>query len=188
VIVVNDLGYTSKMSTKTAAIAVTTILTTKPMKPKFRYLSAWFCPYAHRATIALEYHQAHVDYVWVEALGWYQKTTKETKNDTDTNTNVDNNAPTTATAAATLNTPTPVNNNNNSSSNDNKDDDNTEWYYHWKAEELKRVNPSALVPTLVPIIRTPKAASSTTTTAEKTIAVEEKDEEMVEIVDESKAV
>lgn len=26
-----------------------------------------------------------------------------------------------------------------------------EWYYHWKADELKRVNPSALVPTLIPI-------------------------------------
>jgi glutathione S-transferase len=27
-----------------------------------------------------------------------------------------------------------------------------EWYYHWKADELKRVNPSALVPTLMPIL------------------------------------
>jgi len=27
-----------------------------------------------------------------------------------------------------------------------------EWYYHWKADELKRVNPSALVPTLIPLI------------------------------------
>jgi glutathione S-transferase len=26
-----------------------------------------------------------------------------------------------------------------------------EWYYHWKADELVRVNPSALVPTLIPI-------------------------------------
>lgn len=26
-----------------------------------------------------------------------------------------------------------------------------EWYYHWKADELKRVNPSALVPTLIPV-------------------------------------
>ena len=24
-------------------------------------------------------------------------------------------------------------------------------WYHWKADELKRVNPSALVPTLIPI-------------------------------------
>lgn len=26
-----------------------------------------------------------------------------------------------------------------------------EWFYHWKADELKRVNPSALVPTLIPV-------------------------------------
>ena len=26
-----------------------------------------------------------------------------------------------------------------------------EWWYHWKAEELKRTNPSGLVPTLIPI-------------------------------------
>ena len=26
-----------------------------------------------------------------------------------------------------------------------------EWWYHWKAEELKRTSPSALVPTLIPI-------------------------------------
>jgi len=34
--------------------------------PKLRYLSAWFCPYAHRATIALEHHSALIDYEWVE--------------------------------------------------------------------------------------------------------------------------
>ncbi len=34
--------------------------------PKFRYLSAWFCPYAHRATIALEHHAGRIDYEWVE--------------------------------------------------------------------------------------------------------------------------
>ena len=34
--------------------------------PKLRYLSAWFCPYAHRATIALEHHSDFVDYEWVE--------------------------------------------------------------------------------------------------------------------------
>ena len=32
------------------------------------YYSAWFCPFAHRATIALEHHG--IDYEWVEALGW----------------------------------------------------------------------------------------------------------------------
>ena len=108
------------MSTKTAAAvaaATTTAIfqkSTTRTKPKFRYLSAWFCPYAHRATLALEYHQAHIDYEWVEALGWYQKES----------TNADN---------------------------QNDDTDNKEWYYHWKADELKRVNPSALVPTLIPI-------------------------------------
>jgi hypothetical protein len=29
--------------------------------PKLRYLSAWFCPYAHRATLALEHHQGRVE-------------------------------------------------------------------------------------------------------------------------------
>jgi glutathione S-transferase len=93
-------------------------------KPKFRYLSAWFCPYAHRATIALEYHHDRIDYEWVEALGWYQKDTDETT--------------TTTATTATTNTTTAT--------------ENKEWYYHWKADELKRVNPSALVPTLIPIV------------------------------------
>jgi hypothetical protein len=26
-----------------------------------------------------------------------------------------------------------------------------EWWYHWKADELRRSNPSALVPTLIPV-------------------------------------
>lgn len=26
-----------------------------------------------------------------------------------------------------------------------------EWWYHWKADELKRANPSGLVPTLMPM-------------------------------------
>ena len=78
--------------------------------PKFRYLSAWFCPYAHRATLALEHHQGRVEYEWVEALGWYQQ---EDKDQVTGNTH--------------------------------------EWYYHWKADELKSANPSARVPTLIPI-------------------------------------
>jgi len=78
--------------------------------PKFRYLSAWFCPFAHRATLALEHHAGRVDYEWVEALGWEQR--KDEKNVTGTG---------------------------------------KEWWYHWKAEELKRTNPSALVPTLIPV-------------------------------------
>jgi glutathione S-transferase len=78
--------------------------------PKLRYLSAWFCPYAHRATLALEHHAGRVDYEWVEALGWNQQ--KDENNVTGTG---------------------------------------KEWFYHWKADELKRVNPSALVPTLIPV-------------------------------------
>jgi glutathione S-transferase len=41
--------------------------------PKFRYLSAWFCPFAHRCTMALEHHRGRVDYEWVEALGWEKR-------------------------------------------------------------------------------------------------------------------
>jgi len=79
-------------------------------KPAFRYLSAWFCPFAHRATLALEHHSSRVDYEWVEALGWEQREDKNNVTGTG-----------------------------------------KEWWYHWKADELKRVNPSALVPTLIPI-------------------------------------
>jgi glutathione S-transferase len=76
--------------------------------PKLRYLSAWFCPYAHRATIALEHHADRIEYEWIEALGWEQRNSNET-------------------------------------------DTGKEWWYHWKADELKRTNPSALVPTLIPV-------------------------------------
>jgi glutathione S-transferase len=79
--------------------------------PKFRYLSAWFCPFAHRATVALEHHAGRVDYEWIEALGWEQR--KDENNVTGTG---------------------------------------QEWWYHWKADELKRSNPSALVPTLIPVV------------------------------------
>jgi hypothetical protein len=43
------------------------------ISPFFRYLSAWFCPFAHRATIALEHHKNRVSYEWVEALGWEKR-------------------------------------------------------------------------------------------------------------------
>mmetsp|Transcript_23769 Transcript_23769/g.33231 ORF Transcript_23769/g.33231 Transcript_23769/m.33231 type:complete len:302 (+) Transcript_23769:108-1013(+) len=92
--------------TSTAAAS----LLVRSQKPKFRYLSAWFCPFAHRATLALEHHADKVDYEWVEALGWEQR--KDDKNVTGTG---------------------------------------QEWWYHWKADELKRSNPSALVPTLIPL-------------------------------------
>ena len=78
--------------------------------PKFQYLSAWFCPYAHRCSLALEHHQGRVDYEWVEALGWEKQADKE-----------------------------------------NVTGSGHEWWYHWKADVLKRANPSALVPTLIPV-------------------------------------
>ena len=34
------------------------------------YFSAWFCPFAHRATLALEHHSGAVPYKWQESLGW----------------------------------------------------------------------------------------------------------------------
>lgn len=37
------------------------------------YYSAWFCPFAHRATIALEHHADSVSYAWEEALGWEKR-------------------------------------------------------------------------------------------------------------------
>lgn len=97
--------YNMATTAATLAAPSSTIL-----KPTFRYLSAWFCPFAHRATLALEHHASRIDYEWVEALGWHQQADK-----------------------------------------DNVTGTNHEWYYHWKADELKRVNPSALVPTLVPV-------------------------------------
>ena len=45
-----------------------------PIKPAFRYLTAWFCPFAHRATLALEHHAERVNYESIEALGWEQRT------------------------------------------------------------------------------------------------------------------
>jgi len=38
-----------------------------------KYFSAWFCPFAHRATLALEHHADAVPYEWEEALGWEQR-------------------------------------------------------------------------------------------------------------------
>jgi len=37
------------------------------------YYSAWFCPFAHRTTIALEHHADVVPYAWEEALGWEKR-------------------------------------------------------------------------------------------------------------------
>ena len=40
---------------------------------KLKYFSAWFCPFAHRATLALEHHADAVPYTWEESLGWEQR-------------------------------------------------------------------------------------------------------------------
>ncbi len=37
------------------------------------YFSAWFCPFAHRTTLALEHHRDAVPFEWEEALGWEQR-------------------------------------------------------------------------------------------------------------------
>ena len=41
--------------------------------PHLHYFSAWFCPFAHRATLALEHHHGHLTYDWEEALGWEKR-------------------------------------------------------------------------------------------------------------------
>ena len=48
-------------------------IATKAMKPHLYYMSAWFCPFAHRATLALEHHADHVTWEWIEALGWEKR-------------------------------------------------------------------------------------------------------------------
>ncbi len=47
----------------------------KMVGPKrLTYFSAWFCPFAHRCTIALEHHGRDiVDWEWCEALGWEER-------------------------------------------------------------------------------------------------------------------
>lgn len=53
-------------------IRMSSSATTKAPLPLV-YYSAWFCPFAHRATIALEHHSRAVPYRWEEALGWEQR-------------------------------------------------------------------------------------------------------------------
>ena len=47
------------------------------VRAQLRYFSAWFCPFAHRATLALEHHAAEVGYAWEEALGWERRPSKD---------------------------------------------------------------------------------------------------------------
>jgi glutathione S-transferase len=112
------------MTTAAAAAAA------KIIKPKFRYLSAWFCPFAHRATLALSHHRDRIEYEWIEALGWKEGNSHPPDQD---------------------NTVTPNNSIHTPAEHSSTTKQPQYWYYHWKAEELKRVNPSALVPTLIPI-------------------------------------
>jgi glutathione S-transferase len=63
-----------------------------------------------------------------------------------------------------------------------------EWYYHWKADELKRVNPSALVPTLIPLVLTTTTMDGTTTTTTAATAAATHTDAIIETPDESKAV
>jgi glutathione S-transferase len=53
--------------------SVARAMSTMPKKPHLYYLSAWFCPFAHRATLALEHHADHLTYEWIEALGWEKR-------------------------------------------------------------------------------------------------------------------
>jgi glutathione S-transferase len=48
-------------------------MSTMTKKPHLYYMSAWFCPFAHRATLALEHHGDHLTYEWIEALGWEKR-------------------------------------------------------------------------------------------------------------------
>jgi glutathione S-transferase len=114
-------------STSTSTGSIIDNTPSSPRKKKFRYLSAWFCPFAHRATIALEHHKDSIEYEWIEALGWHHKPVKEQHESNNHNK---------------LTTTDPI--------SDNSENDG-EWYYHWKSDELKQYNPSALVPTLIPI-------------------------------------
>lgn len=59
-----------------------------------------------------------------------------------------------------------------------------EWYYHWKADELKRSNPSALVPTLIPLV--PLAPSTVVTDKQEEGSTEQPPSPL--IPDESRAV
>jgi hypothetical protein len=97
--------------------------------PHFRYLSAWFCPFAHRATIALEHHKGRVSYEWIEALGWERRENKDGSTETSHEW-------------WSLPSPTHL----------CKEYCLTDWgacRYHWKSDELKASNPSGLVPTLI---------------------------------------
>ena len=47
--------------------------------PKVTYYSAWFCPFAHSATLALERHRGFVSYERIESLRWKKRRSKTTE-------------------------------------------------------------------------------------------------------------
>lgn len=152
-------------------------------KPTYRLLNAWFCPYGHRATLAFEHHASRIDYLWIEALGWKQQESTIAKPTT---------VPTT-TSTTTTTTTTPTSSTTGSSiSGSSTTDKNTsasstmiekEWIYHWKAEELKRVNPSALVPTILPIDSQSKHVDETKAIYESLVTVEYIDQVVKKLIE-----
>jgi len=65
-------GVTQSREEKLAAMTTAT-KSSKAVVPHLHYMSAWFCPFAHRATLALEHHSGHVTYSWIESLGWEKR-------------------------------------------------------------------------------------------------------------------
>ena len=57
------------------AVVVVAMSPRKSVVPHLHYFSAWFCPFAHRATLALEHHarDGHLTYEWIESLGWEKR-------------------------------------------------------------------------------------------------------------------
>ena len=89
---------------------------------RLKYYSSWFCPFAHRATIALQHHRSAVSWDWEEALGWTK--VNAPKRDLERCTEESLVVPA---GAAT----------------------NAHEYYHWKSPGLLAANPAGLIPTLV---------------------------------------
>ncbi|KAL3806864.1 hypothetical protein ACHAXA_004575 [Cyclostephanos tholiformis] len=135
--------------------------------PKLRYLSAWFCPYAHRATIALEHHAGRVEYEWVEVRARVHR--RGSGGDDDIIMG-GRGRPFRFFLSYFRFQPSsffvlvPVLRRNYVIKQIQKalgweqrrDEGNVtgtgkEWWYHWKADELRRSNPSGLVPTLIPV-------------------------------------
>ena len=70
-----ELGFTpTRADARVMAASIARrAMSTVTKKPHLYYMSAWFCPFAHRATLALEHHGDHLTYEWIEALGWEKR-------------------------------------------------------------------------------------------------------------------